>query len=1243
MGKQNFDLSEGLVEKAGNPPREILASQKDVETVLFLTQAKPPSKDQISEKIERPVKILLIRAINNLFFAEKNVLPRFLSGASSANDHEALQLTEASVTRMARAFVGTADPDSPQPRTDTADISWTWQEALYTFFQQIGPEGENLLKGLAKRFPTAAANVAAFQATLSRMSEIDRLVAEDRIPAAFVAARLAVEDGLAPCASRFLRLAARFCPEPDQFETFLVLQGSHCSARFLAALELLRRGADGENFAGELPAAYGQLTGAPDPSPDGAMLWHALMRAPRIPACDGLPPPQIVVMPEGQADASPEREPIPAETATGPVLVLARAVEPPSHWFDLVAPLVTPSAGNLAAALPVTLGTRATWGAGADRLIGLESEIVGFLAGCATLATDLLQAANGNPTAAGRQLAEDRIPLRLFDYGAQSDRIECLHHPVILVTTPEADDPIRSGAAGTPGQILLDQPATATAAQVAAALRALLDQQDVEPNTPVLLLRSDVPYADDHIARMLDLYMTQGGRMPVAVRGLVFSASSGGCLLKPAGEGGALIRIAPLGLSCLGLADAIAALDAAGDRPAEDCVSSFPLGAIAWEEGFYNNGNAWSRLLRQIDADPEIAQAVYLAEARPLSEALMAEETRLGRALAPPQSLYLRKVETARQTLRAMLEDLDPLPAFEERFSRDANILRIDGRSEELHGFLVTFAPRINQIVKASPDRLHTFLHLLVDCGVQDLYGPLVAAILPQLAARDSRLVPAATQVLAGGAPLTMLATALTTAFLAELRRSKRRTRNIARLAEALAAHLDPETLLFTLRLSAGASSRDFTNILTSLRPFARKLLIDKALPPTAQQGWPNLALLRAALAPRDLLRRALHQQDKAGAIRALREMVSHDARLPDLLETLRVMPTETRALAITAHDWYYPAHLGTADIVTVATLLGDRAQLGAYLDSPLMSETRAIACSVLGNLEPLAALYASWAKAEGLRPLRFAGSDIYQLFESLVQGAGAEAPAPRSGPLVSVLMSTFNVDIRLLKLSLASLRAQSWADLEILILDDGSEAGIRAAIEEIASADPAIRFMSLPRNQGPYVGRNIGIAAARGDYIAIQDADDVAHPDRIAHQVALLEASPRAMATASGHLRIDRDGLVQFQPGFGLVADGTMSTLYRRSVFDLIGGFAPVRSRGDVEFRTRIRRALGPEAYRETFCPLVICYADAGTLSQTTRRDKEAALRAFRTNFTRRLWSRRDLLPPRPVGTLAIPELLQP
>ena len=99
-----------------------------------------------------------------------------------------------------------------------------------------------------------------------------------------------------------------------------------------------------------------------------------------------------------------------------------------------------------------------------------------------------------------------------------------------------------------------------------------------------------------------------------------------------------------------------------------------------------------------------------------------------------------------------------------------------------------------------------------------------------------------------------------------------------------------------------------------------------------------------------------------------------------------------------------------------------------------------------------------------------------------------------------------------------------------------------------------------MPRNGGPYLARNLALRAAGGSLIAIQDADDVSHPDRLARQAQSLAQAPLALATEAGHMRLDEDGRPQFLRDMRLVDDGTMSTMYRRTAFEKLGAFAETR-----------------------------------------------------------------------------------
>ncbi|WP_084580242.1 glycosyltransferase family 2 protein [Sphingomonas azotifigens] len=108
--------------------------------------------------------------------------------------------------------------------------------------------------------------------------------------------------------------------------------------------------------------------------------------------------------------------------------------------------------------------------------------------------------------------------------------------------------------------------------------------------------------------------------------------------------------------------------------------------------------------------------------------------------------------------------------------------------------------------------------------------------------------------------------------------------------------------------------------------------------------------------------------------------------------------------------------------------------------------------------------------------------------------------------PTISVVMATYN-GAALLPETLASLQAQSFADWELVAVDDGSRDDTVAVLRGVG--DPRIRVIESAVNGGPVVARNRAFAEARGRYVAGLDQDDLSLPDRFARQVAWLDAHP--------------------------------------------------------------------------------------------------------------------------------------
>ena len=100
-----------------------------------------------------------------------------------------------------------------------------------------------------------------------------------------------------------------------------------------------------------------------------------------------------------------------------------------------------------------------------------------------------------------------------------------------------------------------------------------------------------------------------------------------------------------------------------------------------------------------------------------------------------------------------------------------------------------------------------------------------------------------------------------------------------------------------------------------------------------------------------------------------------------------------------------------------------------------------------------------------------------------------------------------FHQDTRFLRPAIASVFAQTFRDLELVLVDNGT--GLTTDALGESGRDPRLRFVRLPRNEGIPGGHNAGVAAARGEFIALLDYDDVALPQRLELQVAALRADP--------------------------------------------------------------------------------------------------------------------------------------
>jgi glycosyltransferase involved in cell wall biosynthesis len=133
------------------------------------------------------------------------------------------------------------------------------------------------------------------------------------------------------------------------------------------------------------------------------------------------------------------------------------------------------------------------------------------------------------------------------------------------------------------------------------------------------------------------------------------------------------------------------------------------------------------------------------------------------------------------------------------------------------------------------------------------------------------------------------------------------------------------------------------------------------------------------------------------------------------------------------------------------------------------------------------------------------------------VAGAGARFAELNSAmPFVSVIMPAYNVEPYVAE-ALHSVLAQTFDDLEVVAVDDGSTDGTAAAIAAIAADEKRIRLVRQA-NRGLAGARNTALRMARGELFALLDSDDLWEPEFLAEQVAILEARPEVdVVTGNG------------------------------------------------------------------------------------------------------------------------------
>jgi len=170
--------------------------------------------------------------------------------------------------------------------------------------------------------------------------------------------------------------------------------------------------------------------------------------------------------------------------------------------------------------------------------------------------------------------------------------------------------------------------------------------------------------------------------------------------------------------------------------------------------------------------------------------------------------------------------------------------------------------------------------------------------------------------------------------------------------------------------------------------------------------------------------------------------------------------------------------------------------------------------------------------------------------------------------PRVSVVMSVYN-DAGRVEHAVSGVLSQSFRDLEIVVINDGSSDNSGGLLDRLAVVDPRLRVIHQQRT-GLTRALIRGCSEARGEFIARQDSDDWSHPLRIDEQVALLDSDSRIglVSCATEYLGpSDEHLLTIFRSADPEIATREMledrqgppahgSVMFRKSLYQQVGGY---------------------------------------------------------------------------------------
>jgi glycosyltransferase involved in cell wall biosynthesis len=169
------------------------------------------------------------------------------------------------------------------------------------------------------------------------------------------------------------------------------------------------------------------------------------------------------------------------------------------------------------------------------------------------------------------------------------------------------------------------------------------------------------------------------------------------------------------------------------------------------------------------------------------------------------------------------------------------------------------------------------------------------------------------------------------------------------------------------------------------------------------------------------------------------------------------------------------------------------------------------------------------------------------------------------------------------------SLLAQTYRNIEIIIVDDKSTDDTLKVVRRLCKLDERVKCIALEQNIGTFRAKKEAMSVVGGEFVICHDSDDYSHPEHIERQARPLIDNPSLIATVSQWIRVDEYGAYHSRNIYPIMRLNATSMMFRREAGERLGLWDSVRTGADSEFYARMRLSYGKRAMLRIKMPLMI------------------------------------------------------